>query len=418
MNLNEFKDIISDFFSASYWTIVLESDILKIRYKDTEKELFLCEQEFNNIYNRLQECKQDNYYELVDEAKFSYETIVIPDSTRHIFDEELSIEDHVNHVEYKYGKASKELMLSMILSKETSSMMRRYRMRAPSAMRYMLESTENMNLIDFLSDMVLRYSSLTITTNSTTPIEKYRMYALAYTYTYMFNRQVSMSLYDNTQISADLPRHIIGNKEFDSPKKFYDAELISYYNEAISSSIPPHRYLSFYHILEFFYERIFSEDQIRKAREIITDVSFSYKRDKDIAKLIKSIQQKSNEKDIALNEKSALSLLIKCHINQSDLKARLIDRNGVEYIKVLNNKVSFSDGNPIIFSNDETQFITSLTERIYKTRNSIVHSKESFVDEKKNRKYKRIRDDQELLQEIALIQAMAEIMINEESKPI
>lgn len=165
-------------------------------------------------------------------------------------------------------------------------------------------------------------------------------------------------------------------------------------------------------------ERIFSEDQIRKAREIITDVSFSYKRDKDIAKLIKSIQQKSNEKDIALNEKSALSLLFKCHINQSDLKARLIDRNGVEYIKVLNNKVSFSDGNPIIFSNDETQFITSLTERIYKTRNSIVHSKESFVDEKKNRKYKRIRDDQELLQEIALIQVMAEIMINEESKPI
>ena len=84
----------------------------------------------------------------------------------------------------------------------------------------------------------------------------------------------------------------------------------------------------------------------------------------------------------------------------------------------LNNKVSFSDGNPIIFSNDESQFVTSLKERIYKTRNAIVHSKESFVDEKKNNKYKRLRDEMELIQETRLIQVMAEIMINEDSKQI
>ena len=32
--------------------------------------------------------------------------------------------------------------------------------------------------------------------------------------------------------------------------------------------------------------------------------------------------------------------------------------------------------------------------------------------------YKRVRDDNDLLQEIAIIQVMAEIMINADSKPI
>ena len=137
-----------------------------------------------------------------------------------------------------------------------------------------------------------------------------------------------------------------------------------------------------------------------------------------MAKLIKSIQQKSIDRDVTINEKVALALLIQKHINQSELKERLIERYGEEYLVKLNNKVSFSDGNPIIFSNDESQFVTSLKERIYKTRNAIVHSKESFVDEKKNNKYKRLRDEMELIQETRLIQVMAEIMINEDSKQI
>ena len=147
-------------------------------------------------------------------------------------------------------------------------------------------------------------------------------------------------------------------------------------------------------------------------------MSFSYKNDKEIVKLIKAIQQRTMDKDVAINEKKALALLIQKHIKQDDLKTRLIERNGEEFLAVPNNKVSFSDGNAIIFSEDESQFVKTLTERIYKTRNSIVHSKESFAEGNKNNKYKRIKDDKELLQEIALIQVMAEIMINEDSKPI
>ena len=180
-----------------------------------------------------------------------------------------------------------------------------------------------------------------------------------------------------------------------------------------------HKYLSFYHILEYFYENIFIEDQISKAKEIISDVGFSYKRKTDIAKLIKNIQSKAIDKDVAINEKTALSLLIQKHIKQEQLKERLIERYEQDFLEELKRKVEFSDGNIIIFSNeDEKQYIDSLTNRIYKTRNAIVHSKESFTEGKKNNKYQPIKDDKELFTEIELIQVIAEIIINEDAKEI
>lgn len=236
----------------------------------------------------------------------------------------------------------------------------------------------------------------------------------AYVYTYMFNRQTS--IYPCFDIESLFPQRRMsrGNGDFDHPKKTYNQELIAYYNEAISSTALSHKYLSFYHILEYFYENIFMEDQISIARKIITDVGFSHKRKKDIVKLINNIQSKAIDNDIAINEKVALSLLIQKHIPQVQLKERLIERYGLDFLEVLKRKVNFSNGNDITFSNEEpNQYINSLTGRIYKTRNAIVHSKESFTDDKKNNKYHPIKDDNELLSEIALIQVIAEIVIND-----
>lgn len=419
MRLEEFKDIISNLFSPSVWSVTLEGEVLRVKYRDVENALALSRQEFDEVYNRLLGYKRDNYYELMLNSK-KFEVLVVHDpKQRVLYDDDLVVEDRLNSINYKLGKPSMEFVLSVMLNTGAADLVRKFLLRMSSyTIRYKLERWENPKLLNYITEEVFRYLSLTITTTSTTSLEKFRSYATSFVYTFMYNKQLSMSLYDDTQMDVDLLMGVSRNREFDCPKNVYNSELVSYYAEALSSTVLPHKYLSFYHILEFFYERIFSENQIEEAKRIITDVSFSYKRDKDIMRLIKGIQQKSLDNDVTINEKSALSLLIKKHIRQDDLKSRLINRKGHEYLNELNRKVSFSDGNPIIFSNDEPQFVTSLTDRIYKTRNSIVHSKESFVDDRKNKKYKRVRDDQELLQEIPLIQVMAEIMINKESKQI
>lgn len=417
MNINDFKDNIIDLFPSYAWNIDLIDGVLILKNKETNKEFLLREQEFNDIYNKLQNNKSGNNYELFYDNY--YEVILIIDSNRYLRDRENDIvEDNINRITYEYGNISDELALSVILN--MNHIKRKYLIsRLPLTVSRRSETINSNNIIELLKELVFRCGSLKISTLNVASFDKLKSYALSYTYTFMYNRQISIHFYDEVQMGSLLPINYFRNKDFDSPKKIYNPELVSYYNEAISSTILSHQYLSFYHILEYFYEKIFSEDQIKKVREIITDVSFSYKHDKEIVKLIKAIQQKSMDKDVAINEKNALTLLIQKHIKQEDLKTRLIERNGEEYLTVLkNNKVSFSDGNAIIFSEDESQFVKTLTERIYKTRNSIVHSKESFAEGNKNNKYKRIKDDKELLQEIALIQVMAEIMINEDSKPI
>lgn len=417
MNISDFKGFIKELFPASIWDIILKDGSLIIKNKELKKEFSLSDQDFNEIYNGLQKNKSGSNYELFTDNY--YEAILIIDS-RYVRgrEEEFEVDDPINKITYKYDKISKELALSILLNSDSAAK-RNFINKLPLYVTYRrAEDVNSNNIIDLISELSLRYSSLKITTSNASTLDKFRSYALSFTYTFMYNRQVPIHLFNDVQTDFRLSTSTLRNKDFDYPKKLYNPELVSYYNEAVASTILPHKYLSFYHILEYFYERIFSEDQIKKAREIITDVSFSYKRDRDIAKLIKGIQQKTIDKDIAVNEKSALALLIQKHINQDALKTKLIERNGNDYLSVLNNKVSFSDGNAIIFSIDESQYIKSLTERIYKTRNSIVHSKESFVGEKKSNKYKRIKDDKELLQEIALIQVMAEIMINEDSNPI
>lgn len=415
MKFIDFKEIIKSLFPSEKWNTDIDNEVLRLSYKDAEKELILSEQEFNAINNKIKENNSGNSYELF--SNNSYEVILIDE---HIYmrEEENSVNDPVNNICYKYNAISQELLMLMLSELDAYRKRKCFRMLPLSFMRKKFDGYEKTNILEFISEEVLRYYSLKISTENVTTLEKFRSYTLSYTYAYMFNRQASICPYDDIHAASNLSMYNIRNMEFDSPKKIYNPELISYYNEAISSTILPHKFLSFYHIIEYFYEKVFSEDQIKKTKEIIMDISFSYKRDKDIVKLIKSIQQRSSENDVAINEKNALSLLIQKHVKQKDFKSKLIERNGEDFISVLNDKVSFSDGNAIIFSDEESQFVKTLTDRIYKTRNSIVHSKESFTDDKRSNKYKRVRDDKELLQEIALIQVIAEIMINEDSKPI
>lgn len=416
MTIIEFKDVIEDFFSSNFWDINIKDSILEIIFKDNLNKLTISQQELDDFNEKLQKNSSGNNYELFYNNTY-YEAILMTESLRYPKEEDIKY-DSTNGIEYQCDNVSKELLFSMLLN-QGHNMKTFILKRIPLAMfKYKSRGTEETNIIDFFADYVLRSNSLKIITKIPVTFDKIKSYALSYTYNYMYNRQLPIYLYSDAPTVANLAINTIKNNEFDSPKKTYTSELVSYYYEAMSSNILPYKYLSFYHILEHFYERIFLDEQIKKVKEIITNVSFSYKRNKDIVKLIKSIQQKNTDNEIVVNEKNALSLLIKRYINQSDFKSKLAERNGEDFLSCLNNKVSFSDGNAIIFSNDESQFVKTLTDRIYKTRNSIVHSKESLAEEKKNNMYKRVRDDKDLLQEIALIQVMAEIMINADSKPI
>lgn len=81
----------------------------------------------------------------------------------------------------------------------------------------------------------------------------------------------------------------------DAPRMTYKSDLAHHYQLAVSADSPMLQYLSYYHIAEHFFERVFNDDFVEQVRRKIADPAFSLKRTKDIQgiiKIVSSMQRK------------------------------------------------------------------------------------------------------------------------------
>ena len=116
-----------------------------------------------------------------------------------------------------------------------------------------------------------------------------------------------------------------------------------------------------------------------------------------------------------VNEPEALELTLKKFVTDTNfLKSELqsIAPTLVEYFKTTD--VPFSNGNKVNFeTGNSDEILKNLSKRIYSTRNSIVHSKETSKS-----KYTPFKDDKDLINEIYLMRVIAEIVIIANSKEL
>ena len=116
---------------------------------------------------------------------------------------------------------------------------------------------------------------------------------------------------------------------------------------------------------------------------------------------------KYRNEEFQINEPEALRLVLERFIPDfEDIKNEIegYDKTLIDYYK--QNEVSFSRGNRVNFNEDKQTVVKNLRERVYKTRNSIVHSKETD-----KMKYLPFKHDKELLKEIILMRVIAEKII-------
>ena len=175
-------------------------------------------------------------------------------------------------------------------------------------------------------------------------------------------------------------------------------------------------YISYYHIAEHFFESMFYDDLIEKVRNKITGADFSYKRKSDISSLIKDISKsvKLRDESLTFNEQEGLQITLKNFVKIDELKTKVESYKSdlLDYYKL--NLVPFSGGAKVdLNSNDIQAIYKHLAARIYQTRNSIVHSKDSDKS-----KYTPFKDDKSLVKEVPLIRFIAEQIIFSTSKVI
>ncbi|MBN2737394.1 MAG: hypothetical protein JXR70_10475, partial [Spirochaetales bacterium] len=399
--------------------------IFKITKQDKFKEFKLTKSEFLNIIHKLQEYQtsddiilyNSNYYEILvrEESRFSF-------GLRHK-NEPLIQNDHDNGIKYELSSPSNEYLI-FLLNKinEINSDKKFLKIYTPVNFFWVKieELGENADIFDVVKMHLFRYPTLKIYSNNNLNFEQLKKHSMSFIFNLSYNSEYTIVpqryIDDIFRFRNPRTKKRCPLNEIDSPRRFYSTDLIYHYQMALSSNNPFLEYISFFHVAEHFFESVFSDELILKIKNDLTSPGFSYRRKRDINGLIKSISkaiQFRNEKMI-FNENEALKLTLMKFVKLSEIQISLNDYEPtlINYYKTT--LVPFSNGSRINFEeHEENRIYKSIADRIYKTRNALVHSK----DGDKSR-YKPFFDDKDLLPEIPLVRFIAEMIIIGSSKLI
>lgn len=196
--------------------------------------------------------------------------------------------------------------------------------------------------------------------------------------------------------------------EINHPQRIFNEKLIYYYQQALSTDNPVLKYLSYYQILEHFFDIVAKENIIKEVRDNITHPDFSNQNDESLEDLINLINTPRRE------DKKDLLLVFEKYLKDNLLKKDLINYNSSYYDDLKKNGVKFADAQKLE-EKGKKNLITkqSLSERIIKVRNALTHSKQG-----KKRVYVPFtKDEAKLRKELPLMRLVAEqIIINSSDK--
>jgi len=197
--------------------------------------------------------------------------------------------------------------------------------------------------------------------------------------------------------------------ELEAPKRSYIPDIVYHYQMAVAADSPALEFISYYHVLEHFFEAVFTDDLIRKVRNKVTLPGFSYKRKKDVKDLIDDIVHsfKFQRDNVSIDERKALELTLGKYVDVTQLATEIkqYDKSLIEYYRTKSVTFSVGDTVNLELPNSE-QVLPHLASCIYKTRNAIVHSKDT-----EKARYKPFEHDNLLVKEIPLIRFIAELTI-------
>lgn len=320
-----------------------------------------------------------------------------------------NIKDSMNNIEYKFQEISDVMVWNIIKEIDLESLKRTFMIFPPR-----LREDEGENFFNLLRVCFRNPYSLIVSYNKDIDKNKLNDYINSFLFNFCYNYGYSFrimnSLDELLNIRYRNKNSSYKSEELDAPRLLYKQDLTEQYHMAVSSEDPFVQFIGFYHIMEYFYEEIYKEGVVNNVKEILLDPGFSTKRKKDIMKLVDLINKKRTESTVG-SELEALELTLRKYIDIEKIIEKLneIDKDIIEYYK--NNKVNFSNGDAIDLIGDKKHIFKKLANRVYKTRNSLVHSKSNEVRLNERGIYKPFKDSKALLKEIPLLKVISEEII-------
>lgn len=412
MELTEFNEILDLLYSikntrnTSHYGYYIAHD----------SEIKLKKKRFKNATQRYLSMDSKEGYKLYDSNQ--YEVSLSQSSSRYFpgIRDAITKTNMVNGLEYTLHYCTDEYLLFFIKKlNELHLLENTIRSSLSFRFRHMLRNgriDSDDDLLDILK-VLFGFKTLRVESGASRSLSQFENDASSFLFTLGYNIDISFYPYNVTEDYVREARISRVKRssvdEIEAPKRKYQRDLILFYQKGISAESADLQYLSFYHVIEHFFESIYNEDLLQSVRYKLTEPSFSYKRDGDLKKLVSVIQEKLRYKneEFQINELDALKLVLNKFIPEFDVVRQEIneyDSQLVSYYK--RHKVSFSNGNAVNLSEERTAILTNLAKRVYLTRNSIVHSKDSDQN-----KYLPFMHDKELSKEIILMRIIAEKII-------
>lgn len=335
--------------------------------------------------------------------------------------------DNTNNISYELGNLSNEYFLFLVRAASEENLyesFRRYFRPIGNTVESYLNNApgdpSRRDIFEFINRVSFGLSTLKITSEKQRSLNKFNDFADSYMFELSYNINSTLVVKRNVdeflRPSSSVRYRRSSADEIDSPKRFYNDDLIHHYQMGVSSYNPAQKFLSFYHVTEHFFGSIFKEDLVQDIENTLTDPGFSYRRTADIEKIIDKVSDRliARQEDITYSEREALKLTLRKHLDINYLIDEISNYGDdlIGYYK--KNKVPFADAPRVNLENDDKeQEISALSSRIYDTRNSIVHSK-SGHDER----YIPFKHDRDLMKEVPLVRLVSEKLILEDSKLI
>lgn len=157
------------------------------------------------------------------------------------------------------------------------------------------------------------------------------------------------------------------------PTANYNDHLVSYYKVATSSAFSDQAFLSYYHILEYFFLRVSDEIVHTGLKSVINDISFTTSYE-NINKIMSIIKKNDNSSD----ELEMLKAVIKKYVQEDDL---------LEYVKSIEKKAGrgvYTNTKQNIFGenlsiDNRPGHVIGTTAKVLKhIRNALVHSSDKY----------------------------------------
>lgn len=262
---------------------------------------------FTQYIQRLQSMNSPEDTVLSDNR--AYEVLLreespFPRFRSYIRDEAFTLEDHDNSINYSLASPSNEYLLFLLYKVSSISSPRALVLMIPGNM-VRRAAEETTDIFELLHRTFLRFITLRLESGRNRTVAEFEKFSSAYLFQLSYN--VNAALVPQRHLDEILRTGKISQirrsniSDIEPPRRHYTPDLIYHYQLAVAADNPFLEFLSYYHVVEHFFEEVFNEDLIERIKNKITHPDFSYKRKKDISGLIKDISrslQIRNEKVI------------------------------------------------------------------------------------------------------------------------